>query len=238
MGNPPASGSGAVFPAALKKSISASGGQRWQEARGTFSSCSGTQTSGTPELTPALPRAPPPAEEGSHKRALARAPNVQKLHLRQEPGREGQGAGDQPRLLASRVSGIFLFVQRGPGTSSPPLLTISSDKPSFYFQQHPYTQTQSHQTAKLSNTHSISAELRPHSTHTKLSHERPVTGTGTAGKSPSRGSDQGKGDGLTTSSGFVSFPSVVLKLPRPASRRLTLHTKLLLFLHTSWCQSA
>lgn len=175
MGNPPASGSGAVFPAALKKSISASGGRGG--SGGTFSSRSGTQTSGTPELTPALPRAPPPAEEGSHKRTLAQAPNVQKLYLGQEPGREGQGAGDQPRLLASRVSGIFLFVQRGLGTSSPPLLTISSDKPSFYFQQHPYTQTQSHQTAKLSNTHSISAELRPHSTHTKLSHEQPVTDT-------------------------------------------------------------
>jgi len=92
--------------------------------------------------------------------------------LRLEPGRGGTGSQDQPRLQGNGASGSFLFVQRSPGTSFPPLPTTRSfDKPSFYFQQHPatykHTPTKSHRRAKKpSNIYWISAGLRHDTTHT------------------------------------------------------------------------
>jgi len=107
--------------------------------------------------------------------------------LRLEPGRGGTGSQDQPRLQGNGASGSFLFVQRSPGTSFPPLPTTRSfDKPSFYFQQHPatykHTPTKSHRRAKKpSNIYWISAGLR-HDTHTRThahTHTRTRTHTHT-----------------------------------------------------------
>lgn len=100
----------------------------------------------------------PPAARGLRNEG----PKLRSSALRREPGRGGTGGQDQPRLLGSRVSGAFLFVQRSPGTSFPQLpATRGFDKPatSGYIQTH--TNSLTKERRRPGHTPHFSRERRP-----------------------------------------------------------------------------
>lgn len=143
----------------------------------------------------------PPAGEARHREHWH---PVQCLELHAETG--SRKGWDQPRLLESRASGIFLFVQR---SLTAPLTARSFHKPGSYFQQHPaahkLTQTPTHHELSSPPAHTqVRTEPGAHALSRHYD-TRPHSPADTASEGPSSCSAKGRVMARATSSSFRFF---------------------------------